>query len=92
MIKSKVGATALSGVGQFTRNTQTAATSYTDAASAENEALIAVEIQASDLDVANDYQFVQLSIANIGGNAQLGCGFYIMFDARYKEQPLPSAL
>ncbi|KKK91513.1 hypothetical protein LCGC14_2712210 [marine sediment metagenome] len=92
VIYSKVGATALNAVGQFTRTTQTAATSYTDAASAENEAIIAVEIQASDLDMANGFQFVQLSIANIGGNAQLGGGFYIMFGARYKAEAMPSAL
>ena len=92
VIYSKVGATVLNAVGQFTRTTQTAATSYTDAASAENEAIIAVEIQASDLDMANGFQFVRLDIANIGGNAQLGGGLYIMFDARYKAEAMPSAL
>lgn len=91
VIYSKVGATALNAVGQMTRTTQAAATSYTDAASAENEAIIAVEIDAADLDQANGYTHVRLDIANIGGNAQLGCAFYIMGDARFKAEAMPSA-
>jgi len=40
----------------------------------------------------NGFQFVRLTVADIGPNAQLGCGLYIMFDARYKAEAMPSAL
>ena len=65
------------------RNTQTAATTYTDAASAEAESITAVEISSEDLDVDNSFSHVQLSVADVGGNAQLGCGFYLMPDPRH---------
>lgn len=88
-IFSKVG--TLTGVAQFARNTQTLANSYTDDTSAESQALMAVEVRASDLDLANGFQCVQLSVADVGGNAQLGCGFYILCGCRYDQQIMPDA-
>ena len=83
VIHKKVGATALTGVATWSRATQTAATSHTDAASAENEALMVVEFAADELDVDNGFLFLRLDIANIGGNAQLGCGLYLLYEPRY---------
>lgn len=74
-IYSKVG--TLTGVGTFTKVTQAAANTYTDATSAEAQAIIAIEIDASDLDVANGFTHIQMSVADVGGNAQLGCAFYL---------------
>jgi len=90
-IWKKVG--TLTGIAGFTKATQTAATSHTDTDSAEASSIMAVEIKASDLDVANGFTHVQLSIADVGGNAQLGCGFYIMLDpAFHRSAPLESAI
>ena len=89
-VYSKVG--TQTGIASFTRTTQTAATSYTDATSAENQALIAVEINAADLDVNGGFTHVLLSVADVGVNAQLGCAFYLMLDPRQQGKTLPSAI
>lgn len=89
VIHEKVG--TLTGVGQWTKKTQTAATSYTNTDSAEAQSIIAVEIDESDLDVANGFTHVQLSIADTGGNAQLGCAFYLLMGGKYpRALPLSS--
>lgn len=89
VIHKKVGAqiTTL----DFSRVTQTAATSHTDAVSAEAEAIMAVEVKADELDVDNGFNWIRLDIANIGSNAQLGCAFYIMLGARYAQPTPPDA-
>ena len=93
-IYEKVGATALSAVTAWTKTTQSAATSFTDAASAENEAIIAVEIDAAMLDVENGFDCIQLSIPDVGANAQIGCGLYLLGGARTVASPdhLPDPL
>ena len=88
-VYSKVG--TLASVTSWTRTAQAAATSYTDAVSAEAQKIIAVEISSDDLDVDNSFNFLQLSVADVGGNAQIGCGFYIMFDPRYPQASLVTA-
>ena len=92
VIDEKVGATALSGVGEFTRVTQTAATSYVNTDSAENEAIITVEVRAEQLDSDNDFTHIQLSVADVGANAQIGVGEYILYNARYPQATLQSAI
>ena len=89
-IYSKVG--TQTGIASFTRTTQTAAATYTDAVSAEAQAIIAVEIDAASLDVDGGFTHVQLSIPDVGGNAQLGCAFYIMLDPRHQGASLPSPI
>ena len=68
----------LASVAAWTRQTQTAAGTYTNAASAEAQKLIIVRIDADELDVANDFTHVQLHIPDTGSNAALGCGFYLL--------------
>ena len=58
---------------QFTVVDQSAANTYTDATSAEAQAIWVVEIDAQDLDVTNGFTHVQASVADVGTNAQLGC-------------------
>lgn len=89
-IYSKVG--TLDAVSDFTKTAQTAAASYTDATSAEAQAIIAVEIDAGDLDVDGGFKFVQLSIPDVGTNAQIGCALYILGDCRYPQSTPPAAL
>lgn len=89
-VYSKVG--TLTALGEFTRTTQAAANTYTDAASAEAEAIIAVEIRAAQLDVANGFTHLQLQIPDVGAAAQIGGAFYILGEARYQQDIPPSAL
>jgi hypothetical protein len=88
-IQSKVG--TLTGVASFTTTTQTAAGSYTDTVSAESQAIIAVEVRAEDLDVENGFNHIKLSIPDVGTNAQIGAGFYIMLHPRFAGASLESA-
>lgn len=84
VVYSKVG--TLTSIAQWTRNTQTAAATYTDATSAEATSIFAIEVQDSDLDLANDFAYVSVSVADVGGNAQLGCALYLMMDPRNPQQ------
>lgn len=81
----------LTAVGTFTKVTQAAATSYVDATSAELQAMYVVEITSDMLDVANRFDCIQLSVADVGaGGAQIGCAFYILYPAAVS--PAPSAI
>lgn len=82
----------LAAVGQFTTVEQTAANTYTDATSAEVAAIWVIDIEASDLDVTNGYKFLQAKVADVGTNSQLGALLYLLYEPRYAEKPLPSAL
>lgn len=73
----------LANIAQFTRVTQAAANTYVDAVSAEAAAIFAIEVQSSDLDVANGFDCVQLSVPDVGGNAQLGSALYLLYEPRY---------
>ena len=92
-IRTKANA-ALASLTQFALTTQTPANTFTTT-SAANPALIAVEITATDLDMNNGFNFVQLSIPDTGTNAQLGCAFYIAYGLRYLQgvpNPVPNEL
>ncbi len=90
VIHEKLG--VQTGIGDFTRVTQTAATSYTNATSAEKAGFIAVEVKADEMDIDNGFVWLRLDVANIGSNAQLGDAFYIMLGARYAQQTPPDAI
>lgn len=77
----------LTSVGQWTEVTQAAGNTYTDATSAEVQAIWAVQFKTSELDVADGYDFVSCSIADVGTNAQVGCAFIILGNPRYAEVP-----
>jgi hypothetical protein len=93
-IRHKVGATDIDAVGQFSLVEQTAASSYDSATidGAENETLIAVEVQAQDLDTDNGFTFVSFNVADVGSNVQLGAGFYILQGAAYVNEINQSAI
>jgi len=83
----------LTSVGQYTRTTQAAANTYTDATSAEIAAIWGVQVRAEDLDIENAFTFVQGSVADVGVNAQLGALLCIGINARYGlGDNLPSML
>lgn len=90
-IYEKVG--TLSSVTAWTRVTQTAATSYTNAASGEAQNLIVVEVDAAELDVDGGFDCIQLSVADTGVTAgKIGAGLYILFDPRYPQAAMDTAL
>jgi len=90
-IDAKVG--AQTGIGQFTTVLQAAANTYTDAASAEAQAIFAIDIQGEDLDVDNGFDCLKVAIPDTGSaGAQLLTAIYILWAPRYQSQPLPSAI
>lgn len=93
-IRHKVGATDIEAVGQFSLLEQTEMASFDTASldSAENEALIAIEVMAEDLDSDNDFTFVSFNVADVGANSQLGAGFYILQGADYVNEVKQSAI
>ena len=83
----------LTAVGTFTKVTQTAADTFAaDATSAEEEAIYVIIVDPAKLDVDNGFDCIRANIADVGGNAQLGCVLYLLFGARYGQQPLISAI
>jgi hypothetical protein len=89
-VYAKVGATALSAIGTFTKYSGTAtddldtvSTFGTDILSDVGESLFVVDIKASDLDVTNGFDCIQLSIEGDDlSNAALGAAFYILYGPR----------
>lgn len=90
-IREKIGATSDLTTSDFTLVTQ-ASGNTAQPTSAADSAIIAVDIKASDLDVQGGFSWVQLSVPSVGANAQLGTGFYIMFQARFAQQTPPEAI
>lgn len=88
-IDQKVG--TLTAVGAFTTVIQAAANTYKPTNGA-SQAIEVVEFQASDLDVNNGFNFIQMSVPKVGTNAQIGSGLYILRGARYGGADLPSAI
>ena len=90
-IDAKVG--TQTGIGTFTTVTQTASDTYTDAVSAEAQAIFVIEVKADDLDVNGGFDCLQFSVADTGsGGAQLLCALYVLRGARYGTVPLLSAI
>ena len=89
-VDSKEG--TLTSIGQFTTTTQAAGNTYTNDTLAEKQAIIVIDIKAEDLDADNDFDCVQVSIADTGTNAQLGCALYLLHEPRYGSGTLASAI
>lgn len=82
----------LAAVGRWTAVTQAAGNTYTDADSAEAQAIWVVEFPADRLDAG--FTFVRGSVGDVGSNAQLGCVLYVLTDLRFAGPvaDVPSAL
>lgn len=92
VIMRKQAATNLSSTGTFTRTTQAAGNTYTNATSAEQSCMWCIDIEDSELDAANGFDHVQLTVADVGGNAQPGYACYILYGCRYQQATIPSNL
>lgn len=91
VINEKVG--TLTGVTAWTRTTQAAGNTYTNAAAGEAQNLFVIEFSAAELDVDNGFTFVRLSVADTGATAgKFGAALYIMLNARYPQGAAVSAL
>ena len=73
----------LASVANFTLTTQSAANTYTDATSAEVQAIWVIGFDADDLDVSSGFTHVQASVADVGSNAQVGACLYLATEPRY---------
>lgn len=87
----KVGATALSAIGEWTELEKSDSNAYefdTDPINgAENELQVAIEVTPAMLDGANGFTWLQVSVADVGSNAQLGYAEYIAVGRKYARDP-----
>jgi len=86
---SKEGATDLTAVGVWTKKSQSA--TNTVATSTGTEAQVLVEFDTEELDVANNFLFVQCSVDD-PGFACPGSGMWIITELHYPAQIVESAL
>lgn len=78
----------LTGVGTWTKVTQTAAATFVgDGTSAEEEGLYVIHVEADELDVDNGFDCIVANIGDTGTNAQLGAVLYVLNGPRYGAAP-----
>lgn len=83
-IYRKESTTSIQSTGTWTKTTQAAATSYTNATSAESYLCWAVEIKAADLDADGGFDYIRATVADTGSaSAQLGVLFAIFGNLGY---------
>lgn len=73
----------LTSVGTWTKVTQAAAGTYTNATASENQAIWVIDIKAEDLDVDNGFDCIRVTIADAGSVNQLAAVLYILHEPRY---------
>lgn len=100
-IYHKIGATALTSIGTFTKVELTSATDDLDLVSVNGsdlltdvgECIIAVNVRASDLDVDNGFDCLQLLIEGDDiGNSTYACAYYLLYNCRHPGATPPSAI
>jgi hypothetical protein len=82
----KQAATNLSSTTSWTETTQSAANTYTNATAAEQSLIWWVEFAAEDLDVANGFDHIRATVADVGTNAQPGYLMYLV-EPMYPNDP-----
>lgn len=81
----------LTSVGTFTKNTQAAAGNVTPD-TGDVEMIAVIDIKAADLDVANGFDCLRCTIADVGTTSQIGGMLYLLHDPRYPKETLDSAI
>lgn len=82
----------LAAVADWTKVTQAAGNTITRTNNDVADQMYVIDIQAEDLDIANDFDCVRVS-ANDPGAAKVGCAFYILYPPRnVGDGVLPSAI
>lgn len=78
--------TSLDGDETWTKVTQAAGSTYTDATSAEVQAVWAIEVDADKL--SDGYGYISLDVSDAGTNAgQYGCVLYVLHGLKVKRAP-----
>ncbi len=79
----------LDGDETWTKVTQAAAATITDpggaGTSAEEQQIVVIEVNGTSL--ADGYDYISLDVADVGGNAQLGCVLYLLRDLMVQRAP-----
>lgn len=90
----KADPTSLGDVGQRTKVTQAAGPTFTVSGSGDDEAIWEFDIKAEDLDIANDYDCLRVSIGDVGSVSQIGALIYEFYDPVQMMAPenMPSAI
>ena len=91
-VYQKEGATAINAVGTFTKVSGQSDNTYSSATGGENEQLIVIEIDAHNLDVANGFKFVSMTVADVGSAGKLICVLAILTEPRYGQEVIATAL
>jgi hypothetical protein len=82
----------LTSVGTWTKTTQTAAATYTNASASENEAVWVIDINVEDMDVDNGFDCLRVTIADAGSTNQIGALLYILHEPRYTLEAAITAI
>lgn len=82
---------SLAAIGQFTAVTQTAAANYTSATSGESELVWAVDIGRPDLDIANDFDCIRMTVDDHAAY-KAGTVVYVLYNPRKAVDPSLSAI
>lgn len=72
----------LEAIATWTKVTQTAANTYTSATNGEEELIYVVDFAAEDLDIANDFDHIQATIAQVGA-AKVGTVLMIPYGPKF---------
>ena len=84
----KEALTDLTATGVWTRVTQTIASTVAPGdPSAQSAAVYVFEIDAADLDQANNFDCLSVDVGDVGTNPQLGAILYILSELRYPQAP-----
>lgn len=81
----------VTAIAQWTKTTQAAANTYTNATLGDEQVLLAIEFSAEDLDFKNNFDCLRATVADVGVTAQLGALLYIMGEPRDHAAPASMA-
>lgn len=99
-VDKKQAATNLLAVGTFTKSTAASPASHdtfstntwTNSDLAEQAAIVVIDIDATDLDIANGFTCIRATVGDVGTNAQLGAMLYLLHDPKNSQETLDSAI
>ena len=86
-IYRKQAATDLLSTGVWAVTTQAAGATYVNTDAAEQVKIHCVEILATDLDVDGGFDFIRLTVPDVGAGSQLGAGLYILCGLAHPNAP-----
>lgn len=99
-IRKKQAATDLTAVGTYTKSTSASPASndtfstntWTNSDLAEQSAIVIADFKAEDLDIANGFDCLSLTIADVGTTGEIGCVIAVLHEPRNLKETLDSAI